>query len=112
MSTKFPGHYPSSVSSPAPSHRFSTLINMSETVSSVYGSDYDNADVPLSATLLTTPISNFGGIRPTPLKEEDEDDLPVEEASLPPPTPPPTYTPHPKYFFDDASVFILVKLLS
>jgi hypothetical protein len=120
MSGNFPGHYtPLTLASPARSYRTSVnLINMSQTAESV-GGDFDNADVPLSSTLVTSPNSPFGRLsRTKPLDEisdeerdADNSEIVQEASPAPPPrTPSPTYLHHPTYFYNDGGVFILVRV--
>jgi hypothetical protein len=120
MSGNFPGHYtPITLTSPARSYKTSSnLINMSQTAESV-GGDFDNTDVPLSSTLVTSPNTPFGRLSHTkPLDEysdegRDGDDAEIvqEESSVPPPrTPTPAYPHHPKYFYNDGGILILVRV--
>lgn len=115
MSQNFPGHYtPITARSCKTS---SNLIDMSQKAESV--SDFDNADVPLSATLVTSPNSPLSRLsRTKPLDEEsdeggrvDEPEIVREASPTPPPrTPTPAYLHHPRYFYEDGTVFILVRM--
>jgi hypothetical protein len=121
MSRNFPGHYtPITLASPTRSYKTSSnLINMSQKAESV-GEDFDNADVPLSSTLVTSPNSPpFGRLsRTKPLDEESDEmrdardpEIVQEVSSAPPPrTPTPAYSHHPRYFYDDGGIFILVRV--
>jgi hypothetical protein len=105
MNPHFPGYF-----SPTPSTRsyktVSNLINMSEIIEGHSDAEFDNADVPFSATLVTSPNSPYG----MPLKEDSDDEGPqiVVEPSRSPT--PPSYTRHPKYYFEDGTIFIAVSI--
>ncbi|KIM33585.1 hypothetical protein M408DRAFT_326270 [Serendipita vermifera MAFF 305830] len=79
--------------------------------------DFDAADVPLSSTLYS-PVSPFGGASGKPLHLQDETGVSggVQESettqqvtpivTMQPPTP--TYKHHPKHYYDDGTLFVLV----
>jgi hypothetical protein len=85
----------------------SNLINMSEVLGGHSDQEFDNADVPFSATLVTSPNSPYG----MPLKEEDSDDEGPQIIEEPPRSPtPPSYQHHPTYYYEDGTVFIAVGI--